>query len=67
MKNLNIYGSFLWMGLNCLKAREPLRGDSLFFTIQSPGVPGTHLMYFDAMKDWNKLDPPSRFESGIVD
>ena len=50
-EKLNIYGSLLWMGLNCLKAAEPLRGDGLFFTIQSPGVPGTHLMYFDAMKD----------------
>ena len=24
---------FLWMGLNCLKATEPLQGDSLLFTI----------------------------------
>ena len=33
------YGSFLWMGLNCLKAvTEPLRGDSLLFTSQCPEV-----------------------------
>ena len=23
--NLNLYGPFLWMGFNCLKATEPLR------------------------------------------
>ena len=33
---------FLWMGFDYLKATEPLRGDSLFFTDQSPGVPRTH-------------------------
>ena len=37
------YGPFLWMGFNCLKATEPLRGYSLLFTTQSPEVPGTHL------------------------
>ena len=25
----NFYGPFLWMGLNCLKAKEALRGGSL--------------------------------------
>ena len=29
------------MGFNCLKAREPLQGDGLLFTIQFPGVPDT--------------------------
>ena len=28
-----LYGSFLGMGLYCLKATEPLQGDSLLFTI----------------------------------
>ena len=32
------------MWFNCLKAKEPLRGDSLLFNTQSPGVPGTHLI-----------------------
>ena len=49
IKNLK-YGPFLWMGFNCLKATEPLQGDSLLFTTQSPGVPGTHLINFDGMK-----------------
>ena len=26
---------FLWMGFNCLKAVEPLRGNSLLFTSKS--------------------------------
>ena len=30
-----LYGLFLWMGFNCLKATEPLRGDSLLFTSRS--------------------------------
>ena len=33
LKNLNKnYEPFLWMGFNCLKAAEPLWGDSLLFT-----------------------------------
>ena len=32
---------FLWIGFNCLKAKEPLKGDDLLFTIQFPEVPGT--------------------------
>ena len=39
-----VCGPFLWMGLNCLKATEPLRGDSLLFTTRSPSTPGTHLI-----------------------
>ena len=39
-----LYGPFLWMTFNCLKATGPLRGDSLLFTTKSPGVPGTHLI-----------------------
>ena len=27
----NIYGPFLWMGLNCLKTKEPLQGDKFTF------------------------------------
>ena len=37
-------------GVNCLKATEPLQGDSLLFTTQSPGVPVTHLINFNGMK-----------------
>ena len=32
MKMLKLYASFLWMGFNCLKAIELLRGGSLLFT-----------------------------------
>ena len=37
-----LYGPFLWIKFNCLKATEPLRGDSLRFTTWSPGLPSTH-------------------------
>ena len=30
------------MGFNCLKATQPLRGDSLLFTTMFSGGPGTH-------------------------
>ena len=32
---------FLWMGFNCLKAMEQLRGGSLLFTNKFPETPGT--------------------------
>ena len=32
------------IGFNCLMVPEPLRGDSLLSTINSPGVPGTYLI-----------------------
>ena len=34
---------------------EPLRGGSLLFTIQSPGVPGTQLIDLGRMKGWVDL------------
>ena len=42
---------FLWIRLNCIKAIEPLQGDSLLFTFKSLGIPGTHLIYPGRMKD----------------
>ena len=48
--NLNFMAPFLWMGFNCLKATEPLRGDSLLFTTKSPGVPSTHFIVLRRMK-----------------
>ena len=44
MKNLKLYGPLLWMEFSCLKATELLRGNSLLFTTQSPGVLGTDLI-----------------------
>ena len=38
------------MEFNCLKAREPLRGDNLLFTSKSPGVNSTTLIYLKRMK-----------------
>ena len=36
--------------VNCLKATEPLRGDSVPFTTQFSGFPGTHLTSLRCMK-----------------
>ena len=41
---------FYGWGFNCLKATEPLQGDSLLLTTQSPGVPGTRLIDLRSMK-----------------
>ena len=46
----NLYGLFLWMGFNCLKAIESLQGGSLLFTTKLPEVPGTHLIDVGRMK-----------------
>ena len=43
------------MGFNCLKATEPLWGDSLLFTAKSSGVPGTYFVNLGRMKDWVNL------------
>ena len=32
-----LYGPFLWVGFNCLKAEEPLLGGSLLVTTKFPG------------------------------
>ena len=34
-KKLKLYGPFLWMGFNCLKVIEPLRGGSLLLPLSS--------------------------------
>ena len=37
-------------GVSCLKATDPLRGDSLFLTTKSPVAPGTHFVDHELMK-----------------
>ena len=66
MKNLKFYSPFLWMWFNCLKVTEPLRGDSLLFTTQSPGFPSTHLIDLRRMKDEFTLEPPSNLGRGTT-
>ena len=56
-----LYSPFLWMGFNCLKATEPLRGGSLLFTIKFP------VLICSTLKGWIPdltLEPPSCFEHG---
>ena len=47
----NLMDHFLRMGLNCLKATEPLQGGILLFTTKFPEIPGTHLINLGRMKD----------------
>ena len=51
------------MGFNCLKATEPLRGDSLLFTTQSPRFLDTHLTDLWRMNYWVNLEATQWFES----
>ena len=51
-----------WMGLNCLKATEPPRDDSLLFMTKFPEIPDTHLIKPRSMRA--TLKPPSCFELG---
>ena len=48
--------------VNCLKAAEPLRGDSLLFTTKLPENPGTRLIDLERMKGLVDLEPRSCFE-----
>ena len=52
---LKLYDCFLWIGFNCLKTTETLRGDSLLFTAKFPENPGTHLINLGRMKGWVDL------------
>ena len=45
-----LYGPFLWMGFNYLKATEPLQGGSLLFTTKFQEILGTHLINLRKMK-----------------
>ena len=45
-----IYGPFLWMGFNCLKARATSRRQITFFTSKFPEIPGTHFINLRWMK-----------------
>ena len=45
-----LYSPFLLMGFDCLKATEPLRGDSSLFTTNFPEILGTHLIDLRKMK-----------------
>ena len=47
---LKLYGPFLWIGLNGLKATQPLRGGSLLFTTEFPEIPGIHFIDPGRMK-----------------
>ena len=50
ISTFKLYGPFLLMGFNCLKAIGPLRGDSLLFTTKSSENPGSHLINLKGIK-----------------
>ena len=50
-RRTKLYGPFLWTGVKCPKATEPLRGDSFLLTTKSPGVLETRFIDLGRMKD----------------
>ena len=60
-KKLKLYRLFLWKWFNCLKATEPLRGDSSLLTTQSPGALGTHFIDLGRMTGWVDRGVTTRF------
>ena len=65
-KKLKLYGPFLRMGFKCVKATEPLQGDSLLFTTKFPEIPRTHLkgvslgatQWFETRDPWMETPTP---------
>ena len=51
-----LYGLFSWIGFNCLRAIEPLRGDSLLFTITFQEVSAAQFIDLGRMKGWVELE-----------
>ena len=63
-KTFKLYGPFLWMGFNCLKAEEALRGNSLLFTTSPQKF---LVLIWSTLEGWTAeltLEPPSGFEHG---
>ena len=58
-----LYGPFLWMGFNCIKATESLRGSNLLFTTKIPEIPSTHLIDFGRMRGWVDLGTTQWFRT----
>ena len=48
-KHEQLYDSFLWIGLKCIRAPKPVQGESLLFITESPGVP--RYLFDHAQKD----------------
>ena len=59
--NNKLYGPFLWMRFDCLKATEPLWGSNSLFTRKFPEILGTHLIELKRMKGWVDLEATQWF------
>ena len=60
------FGLFLLMGFNCLKATEPLQGNSLLFTTKFLKISGTHLIDLERCNAELTLESVIDFEPGIL-
>ena len=54
-KKNKLYGPFFLMGFNSLKATEPLRGGSLFFTNKFPEILDTHIIDLGKIKGCTEI------------
>ena len=55
-KKKKLYGPFLRIRFNCLKAIEQLRGYWLLFTTKFPEIPAPHLIDLGRMTRWMRHD-----------
>ena len=64
LKN-KLYGPFLWVGFNCLKATEPLQGYFWFLQFSSQEFLLLNWSTLEGWKDELNLKPPSGFQSAF--
>ena len=60
------FGLFLLMGFNCLKATEPLQGNSLLFITKFLKISGTHLIDLERCNAELTFESLIDFEPGIL-
>ena len=61
-----LYELFLWIGLTCVHATEPLQGDRQLLSTKSPDITDTNLINLKVRKVELTVVPPSDFESGTT-
>ena len=61
---LKLYGPFLWMGFNCLKATATSRREFYFLSLSSQKFLVLILSTLGGWKAESTLEPPSGFEHG---
>ena len=59
-----LYGPFLWMGFNWLKATQPLRGGTLLFTTKLTSILSSPKKLLPTIFQFSRID--SKFRCGVL-